>query len=363
MTKKTNLLSDDFIDRILLLYAICITPLVMFSIYRAMDIGWQPAMTFHILILSATYLVAFNNTIVPKTIKLFFIPSCFLIAGVTGLVNYGLVGHGIPLVIFGVMYLFLLVNLKACIAIALSSIITTFIVGLLIFNNRINFGGDINDYAHSAAAWINTLASLSIILILLVYVTNKIKTSYISIKRSLDSKVKELEQIKSNLGIVTTIDEFTGIYNRRQFIELSDKEFQRFKRHSERFVLMIINIDDFEFINNKYGHQEANAFLKYLVNNINKYIRQTDVLAKWGGNELALLMLETSADHAKDIANRFRSSLSTNFVYNEHTMKTSLSIGITPANDNDVSIHNIIKRADMALHRAKEGGKDRVEVG
>lgn len=363
MTQNTTLLNDDFIDKILMLFAICITPIVMISIYRAMDIGWQTEMTFHIIILSATYLIAVNKKIVPKPIRLFFVPSCFLIAGVISLANYGLVGFGISLMIFGVMFLFLIVNFKACIAIALLSILITFTIGFLIVNNQINFGGDINDYAHSVTTWINTLAVLSILLVLLIYVTNNIKNSHKLIRMALDSKARELEQIKSSHGIIATIDKLTGIYNRRQFIELSNKELQRFKRHAEGFVLMMISIDEFEFINNKYGYHEANAFLKFLINNINNHIRQTDVLARWSGNELALLMLETTVDHVKDIADRFQSSLSTNFVHNEHTIKTSISIGIAPANDIDASIHDIIKRVDMALHRAKEGGKDRVEVG
>lgn len=363
MTQNTTLLNDDFIDKILMLFAICITPIVMISIYRAMDIGWQTEMTFHIIILLATYLIAVNKKIVPKPIRLFFVPSCFLIAGVISLANYGLVGFGISLMIFGVMFLFLIVNFKACIAIALLSILITFTIGFLIVNNQINFGGDINDYAHSVTTWINTLAVLSILLVLLIYVTNNIKNSHKLIRMALDSKARELEQIKSSHGIIATIDKLTGIYNRRQFIELSNKELQRFKRHAEGFVLMMISIDEFEFINNKYGYHEANAFLKFLINNINNHIRQTDVLARWSGNELALLMLETTVDHVKDIADRFQSSLSTNFVHNEHTIKTSISIGIAPANDIDASIHDIIKRVDMALHRAKEGGKDRVEVG
>ncbi len=363
MTQNTTLLNDDFIDKILMLFAICITPIVMISIYRAMDIGWQTEMTFHIIILSATYLIAVNKKIVPKPIRLFFVPSCFLIAGVISLANYGLVGFGISLMIFGVMFLFLIVNFKACIAIALLSILITFTIGFLIVNNQINFGGDINDYAHSVTTWINALAVLSILLVLLIYVTNNIKNSHKLIRMALDSKARELEQIKSSHGIIATIDKLTGIYNRRQFIELSNKELQRFKRHAEGFVLMMISIDEFEFINNKYGYHEANAFLKFLINNINNHIRQTDVLARWSGNELALLMLETTVDHVKDIADRFQSSLSTNFVHNEHTIKTSISIGIAPANDIDASIHDIIKRVDMALHRAKEGGKDRVEVG
>ena len=363
MTQNTTLLNDDFIDKILLLFAICITPMVMISIYRAMDIGWQTEMTFHILILSATYLIAVNKKVVPKPIRLFFVPSCFLIAGVISSANYGLVGFGISLMIFGVMYLFLIVNFKACIAIALLSILTMGTIGFLIVNNQINFGGDINDYAHSVTTWINTLAVLSILLVLLIYVTNNIKNSHKSIRMALDSKARELEQIKSSHGIIATIDKLTGIYNRRQFIELSNKELQRFKRHAEGFVLMMISIDEFEFINNKYGYHEANAFLNFLINNINNHIRQTDVLARWSGNELALLMLETTVDHVKDIAARFQSSLSTNFVHNEHTIKTSISIGIAPANETDASIHDIIKRVDMALHRAKKGGKDRVEVG
>ena len=95
---------------------------------------------------------------------------------------------------------------------------------------------------------------------------------------------------------------------------------------------------------------------------IKGYIRQTDVLARHDVDELSLLMLETTSDHAKDVANRFRSSLGIDFEYNEDTMKTSLSIGITNAFDGDVSIHNIIKRVDTALKKAIEEGKDRVEV-
>jgi len=158
-------------------------------------------------------------------------------------------------------------------------------------------------------------------------------------------------------------DSLTGIYNRRMFIELTEKELIRQKRYNDPFTLLIIDIDEFKKVNDTYGHLEGDEVLKRFVDLVNSQIRKSDLFGRIGGEEFCVLLIKTSLKEAAEIAARIHKKCREIEIVtrNGKTVKFTVSTGITQVQKTDVNLDQIMRRADIALYRAKEGGRDRLE--
>lgn len=167
----------------------------------------------------------------------------------------------------------------------------------------------------------------------------------------------ELDQLASN-------DSLTGILNRRMFLELSEKELARYKRYDNDFLLLILDIDHFKNINDTYGHLEGDKVLKELVKIIQSRIRSSDIFGRIGGDEFGLLLLETSLEKVSNIAGQIREACKSARIISEDKkeIKFTISVGLTETRKNDTNLDEIIRRADTALYKAKQAGKDKAVI-
>ena len=154
-------------------------------------------------------------------------------------------------------------------------------------------------------------------------------------------------------------DPLTGIYNRAKF----DDEIKRWTSFSERygnsFSLILFDIDDFKGINDNYGHLVGDVVIKKVAATINKSIRDTDIFARWGGDEFVLLLPNTDIQQAEEMAERMREYIR-NISY-EPDIKITCSFGVAAYDKND-TIQSLLRKADKLLLLAKESGKDMVAV-
>jgi diguanylate cyclase (GGDEF)-like protein len=175
-------------------------------------------------------------------------------------------------------------------------------------------------------------------------------------KRSQFLAFQELDELASK-------DSLTGIYNRRMFMELTERELTRLKRYDRSFTLLAIDLDQFKRINDTYGHLEGDAVLKKFVEAVNTQIRKTDLFGRVGGEEFCVLLVETNLTMGIEIAGRIHNKCREATVMTRAGQKINFSIstGITEVQKTDINLDQIIRRADSALYRAKEGGRDRAE--
>jgi len=147
------------------------------------------------------------------------------------------------------------------------------------------------------------------------------------------------------------------------FIELTEKELIRQKRYNDPFTLLIIDIDEFKKVNDTYGHLEGDEVLKRFVDLVNSQIRKSDLFGRIGGEEFCVLLIKTSLKEAAEIAARIHKKCREIEIVtrNGKTVKFTVSTGITQVQKTDVNLDQIMRRADIALYRAKEGGRDRLE--
>ena len=160
---------------------------------------------------------------------------------------------------------------------------------------------------------------------------------------------------------MSVLDGLTGLYNRRQFEIGLEQEYNRTKRHPSDFSMAILDIDFFKKVNDTYGHQYGDYVLKTVASLMKQAFRKTDLLYRYGGEELVMIMPETNIEGAVIPTQRLRRSVEEyDFNYNGVKAKVTVSIGLTMNYQDFNSSADMLKSADEALYRAKESGRNRV---
>jgi len=177
--------------------------------------------------------------------------------------------------------------------------------------------------------------------------------------QSLEEENTMLKLEKEVLLKRSTTDALTGLYNRIKIQEIFLYEQQQFIHYGDELSVILMDLDDFKFINDTHGHNTGDTYLKTLAQTLGKFFRTVDIIGRWGGEEFIVLLPKTSLDEAKAKALEFRNIIKE--MDCPKLGKRTASFGITTLVDND-NLSTFVGRADEALLRAKEKGKDRVVV-
>lgn len=176
-----------------------------------------------------------------------------------------------------------------------------------------------------------------------------------------------LEEANQKLRAQNYLDGLTGIANRRRFDEFIDVEWRRALRNSRSLSLIMIDIDVFKAFNDNYGHLEGDDCLKKVARTLRDGLKRPgDLAARYGGEEFVALLPETNSKGAFEVAEDLRSrveGLSIPHAYSSVSGSVTISLGVASiVPDMRISMDTLIKSADRALYRAKQKGRNRVEV-
>jgi len=175
----------------------------------------------------------------------------------------------------------------------------------------------------------------------------------------LDSAYKELESTNSKLKETSFKDEVTGLYNRRFFMLRLEEEISRFRRFNHPAAIVLVDLDGFKAVNDECGHNMGDETLRDVAQILMKHSRGINVVARYGGDEFAILLVETSKAGAKLYADRIRQVVAT-FPYS-HGKKITASFGVASLPDDDSpGAEELFHVADEALYVAKRAGKNQV---
>ncbi|MDZ4202939.1 MAG: GGDEF domain-containing protein [Gallionella sp.] len=159
-----------------------------------------------------------------------------------------------------------------------------------------------------------------------------------------------------------SVDALTGIHNRHWMKDAFPRALHRCAESSSPTAVMVADIDHFKRVNDTYGHLVGDTTLKMVARSMAKHLRPHDLLVRYGGEEFAMLLPDTSSEDARAIAERLRTSIAGSQVENgEQPFRVTISIGIAPALKEE-PVDALIGKADQALYRAKELGRNRVEM-
>ncbi len=193
----------------------------------------------------------------------------------------------------------------------------------------------------------------------------QVRESNISLQHKLTQAQQEVRTLQSQLTEITdlaTIDELTGLYNRRALFTRLAEEHSRVERYKENFSLMIFDIDDFKQVNDTYGHQAGDAILKNLAHFLKGNLRTSDFISRFGGEEFIAILPSTGMEKARRVAEKMRHMLGKKVFEDKKgaiKIKITVSIGISQCTLGD-SVDDLIKRADDALYMAKNNGKNTI---
>lgn len=185
-------------------------------------------------------------------------------------------------------------------------------------------------------------------------VQNELKELNATLEQKVEDRTAELKRIAST-------DSLTSLMNRRAFCLEAKRVFSQTKRYERRISILMMDIDHFKQFNDKYGHAIGDAVLIKVANCIQKMCRETDLSARFGGEEFVVLLEEADATEALLIAERLRNLVSDITVPNVDSGIT-LSIGISVFDADIESLDTLIKRADRAMYIAKNNGRNNCHI-
>jgi diguanylate cyclase (GGDEF)-like protein len=163
------------------------------------------------------------------------------------------------------------------------------------------------------------------------------------------------------IRFISETDELTRLYNLRAFMHVAEPIHRQAKRYSRPYAIVMIDSDNLKAVNDAYGHQTGNELLKRTTACIRRELRDTDVAARYGGDEFILLLPETTAQGARELSERIRRSVAGKGMEARGLhIDTSVSLGVAAFPDHGADLRAIMNRADQAMYRSKKAGRNRV---
>jgi len=175
----------------------------------------------------------------------------------------------------------------------------------------------------------------------------------------------ELKKLEIELRELSNRDPLTNLYNRRYLSDISQDLLLLAKRNDTDLSVLMIDIDKFKNINDTYGHDVGDEVIKLLSKQLINFVRKSDVVARLGGEEFAIILPNTDVDNAKNKAEEIRKEVELLTIKLENSLSISftVSIGVSSFNKEvDLEFESILKKSDEALYEAKENGRNRVVV-
>lgn len=190
----------------------------------------------------------------------------------------------------------------------------------------------------------------------LIYVTS---FAFCILLFSISMVLMAAERLRLELEHLANHDSLTRAFTRRHMDNACRIELERCHRHGRKLCLLMIDMDHFKAVNDRFGHQAGDKVLIDFVNKVNALLRRSDQLGRFGGEEFLLLLPETTVDEALAVAERIRELCA----QPNPPPTCTVSIGLTTTYKDTDTVDSLLARADAALYRAKTSGRNRVEAG
>jgi len=183
-----------------------------------------------------------------------------------------------------------------------------------------------------------------------------------STQAELVERNRQLESMLHHVESLAITDPLTGLFNRRRFADVLRREVAVTRRYKNSLALLMIDLDHFKTINDRFGHDAGDAVLRAIAAALSSGLREVDLAARYGGEEFAIIMPHTTKPNAEIVAQRIAAQIGS-LVHEFQGEKVSLtaSLGIADVADlSEPSAENLVKAADVALYEAKRAGRNRI---
>jgi diguanylate cyclase (GGDEF)-like protein len=179
--------------------------------------------------------------------------------------------------------------------------------------------------------------------------------------KNLKKNEKALKKALKDVKRLAITDPLTGLYNQRHFSTVAEKELRRACRYGRPLSAIMLDIDHFKRANDTYGHTVGDHLLQEVAQSFRLELRRVDVVGRYGGDEFVVLLPENDLDAARQVAERLRKSIARRRIATpKGTAKVTASLGVAAVDCAEITLEQLLARADQALYAAKESGRNRV---
>jgi len=210
-----------------------------------------------------------------------------------------------------------------------------------------------------------TLAGLQEIQRLLLEEIEGMQASSENYRAQLDSARRTIQEQQERIRqseAAAKVDFLTRLANRRAFEQRLSEELERVRRYGGTFSLILMDIDEFKKVNDEFGHPAGDRVLKFIASVLSEKVRATDFVSRYGGEEFAVLLPETSVDRARVVAEKIRKTLqNSSLLHGKTKIKVTVSAGVGAVKPDGESLADLVARVDAALYQAKKKGRNCVE--
>jgi diguanylate cyclase (GGDEF)-like protein len=173
----------------------------------------------------------------------------------------------------------------------------------------------------------------------------------------------DIRKALDRIRFISETDELTSLYNLRAFMGIAERLHRQAKRYRRPYALMMIDSDNLKSVNDNHGHDCGNELLKLTTAGIRRQLRDTDVPARYGGDEFILLLPETNAEGARELGERIRRLIAERALRTDDAeIHTTVSVGIASFPDHGDDLKGVLNKADQAMYSSKKSGRNRVTV-
>jgi diguanylate cyclase (GGDEF)-like protein len=184
-----------------------------------------------------------------------------------------------------------------------------------------------------------------------------------TVLKLIDPRDEEADYYERSYRLAVT-DGLTGLYNKRFLLQTLRREISRARRHEHALSLLMADLDHFKQVNDRYGHTAGDRVLKQLAVLLQEQLRAHDLVARFGGEEFAVVLPETDLDGARRVAHKIREAVEGHpFTDGDHLLGITISLGCALLHEIDREPEDLIHRADDRLYKAKAAGRNRVVSG
>ena len=189
---------------------------------------------------------------------------------------------------------------------------------------------------------------------------------YSAIERSREEKVRLERLVKERtheIEMLSKTDKLTGLWNRCYLDEMMVMEFKRARRYEHDISIIVIDLDHFKSINDNYGHIAGDDVLREVSKRIQKSVRETDFVGRYGGEEMVVILPESTLETAKAVAEQIREKIAEKpIAIQKGSLDVTASLGVSHLGDKHEKFDDLFHEADQALYVSKEGGRNRVTI-
>jgi len=360
--------------------AILALPATSASVYRSVSIGWQWEMGLHIATTTFIWVILIFRKSIPYTVRAGSLVFLFLLIGLVGFWNLGMIAGANPLLLLSPVLATVLFGKRLGIPFAIAMLLMMIVTAYsFILGDRI-LEIDANASAPYLPAWITylltvilavatSIAAISMSNHHLTAALTKSRNSQIeleSLNKDLENQVSlrtlELENSKKKAEQQARTDVLTGLNNRRAFFEYAELIDAQSRRYKHTYMIAMIDIDHFKQINDTFGHKTGDAALVIVANAIAQALRETDIIGRIGGEEFSVIMPETALEDGLLLAERLRKSIEQTVIQTpKGDTNLTISIGIAVHDDQNLSLEKVMANSDAALYSAKNAGRNKIQ--